>query len=160
MLLHEQLCSSKLANVLMAQELQSRYDGYAYSKGGAEKGVRRIVTASIHPGTVQANIHEMFSNPWTNWYMRSAEEAARILVYATLENSFLPGSYIDSMCRPSDLVDWAEASSMGWTCAEAFPDVKKMLWFAEARNSRRPQSTLLQKRLAANSYFSLSTAND
>lgn len=138
---------SKLANVLMAQELQSRYDGYAYGKGGARKGVRRIVTASIHPGTVQANIHEVFSNPWTNWFMRSAEEAARIIIYATLENNFLPGSFIDSMSRPGDMTDWAQASHGLEVHAEAFPDVKKLQWFAEAKNSRHSPPQILQKSL-------------
>ncbi len=141
---------SKLANVLMAQELQLRFDGYAYSKGGNtkegdRKGVRRVVTASIHPGTVQANIHDVFSNPWTNWFMRSAEEAARILVYATLENDFVPGSFVDSMCRATDLTDWATASYGLELHAETFPKVKRMQWFAEAKNDRHTPSWILQK---------------
>jgi NAD(P)-dependent dehydrogenase (short-subunit alcohol dehydrogenase family) len=125
---------AKLANVLMAQELQLRYDAHAYAKGGAKAGQRRLVTAAIHPGMVQANIHEFFSNPLTNWFMRSREEAARLVVYATLENSFMPGSYIDGMCNAMDLTGFRANNAGLETHAAAFPVVRRMQWLAEAVN--------------------------
>ena len=135
---------AKLANVLMAQELQLRFNAHAYAAGGSAKGLRRLVTAAIHPGMVQANIHDFFSNPLTNWYMRSREEAARLIVYAALENSFLPGSYVDAMCQPADLVGLRNHNRGFDMHAAAFPIVKKMLFYAEAVHDKQEAPYMIQ----------------
>lgn len=123
---------AKLANVLMAQELQLRYNAYAYASGGSAKGLRRLVTAAVHPGMVQANIASFFANPLTNWFMRTPDEAGRLLVYAALENSFIPGSFVDAMGQSADLVGLRTDNRGLDMHAAAFPEVKKMLFYAEA----------------------------
>ena len=52
------------------------------------------------------NIHPLFSNDLTNFYMRSHDEAAKLVVYAALEDSFIPGSYIDAQGTPHDLFEY------------------------------------------------------
>jgi hypothetical protein len=76
--------------------------------------------------------------------MRSREEAARLIVYATLENSFLPGSYVDGMCQPADLVG-IRTHNRGFDMhAAAFPVVKKMLFYAEAVHDKLEARYLIQ----------------
>ena len=99
---------SKLANVLAAYELQKRSDQHA-SEQPKERRPRRIVTAVLHPGAVATNIHPLFSSSYSNWGMRSSLEAARLVVYAALEDSFVPGSYIDSMSVPHDLFGYFDS---------------------------------------------------
>jgi len=99
---------SKLANVLTAYELQKRVDAYALSLPASSRP-RRLVSSSLHPGAVATNIHPVFSNPLSNWPMRSPLEAARLVVYAALEDLYIPGSYIDSMSRPHDLFGYFDS---------------------------------------------------
>jgi NAD(P)-dependent dehydrogenase (short-subunit alcohol dehydrogenase family) len=95
---------AKLSNLLHSYELQKKIDNYAINK--PIDTVRRIVTSSLHPGAVATNIHPFFSNKLTNWAMRSSMEAASIVVYAAMEDKFVPSSFIDSTCRPHDLFEY------------------------------------------------------
>ena len=159
---------SKLSNVLSAYELQKRVDAYALSrsKEGAGAGAgagaggkhnitytRRLVSSSLHPGAVATNIHPVFSSKLSNWGMRSHMQAARVIVYAAMENSYVPSSYIDSMSKPHDLFDYfasgsqvkshhtaaASAANDGQAHGiavhfEAWPESKKLPFFNAAKN--------------------------
>jgi NAD(P)-dependent dehydrogenase (short-subunit alcohol dehydrogenase family) len=95
---------AKLANILHAQELQRRLDIAATKsmrRGMSDK--RRVVTASLHPGSVATDISSFLSSPATRIFLRSADEAANIVIYAALNDDFVPGSYIDSMSHAHDL---------------------------------------------------------
>lgn len=99
---------AKLANVLTAYELQKRVDAHALSLPAAHRP-RRLVSSSLHPGAVATNIHPVFSSRVTNWPMRSSLQAARLVIYAALEDYYIPGSYIDSMSRPHDLFGYFDS---------------------------------------------------
>lgn len=89
---------AKLANILHMHELQIRAD--AASLSSAEP-LRRLVTASLHPGSVSTDIHPNFRR--AGMLLRSSDEAAAVVVHAILSDDFVPSSYIDAMKHSYDL---------------------------------------------------------
>lgn len=94
---------AKLANILHAQELQRRFDEYVtlQKEEDPDRPIRRLVTASLHPGTVSTNIHPFLS--FNSFVTRSSDQAGLLILYTLLDESFIPGSYIDSMKNGHDL---------------------------------------------------------
>ena len=94
---------AKLANLLFTQTLQRKLDSYAYEvmlkhqlteqSGGVAKVVRRVITASLHPGTVSTNISPLLTH--SSLVCRSADDAGLVLLHSLLDNRFTPGAFID-----------------------------------------------------------------
>ena len=133
---------AKLANVMHAYELQRRVDEYVMTNSGSSgvsKKFRRLVTSSLHPGTVQTNISTFLSNPFTGVFLRSADQAAYVVLHALLDDSFVPSSYIDGMRGSHDLFGYQEKHiSKHYT---AFPSAKS-LPFAFTNTSTDDKHTL------------------
>jgi len=126
---------AKLSNVLHTYELQKRIDAHAYTHNAKSSGkVRRVVTAAMHPGAVATNIHPVFSNSLTNWPMRAHLEAARIVVYAAMENTFIPSSFIDAQVKPHDLFQYYSSQGELETHFEAWPEAQRLQFSAAAEN--------------------------
>lgn len=96
---------AKLANMLHMHELQRRSDDAAAAARPPGQS-RRLVTASLHPGSVQTNIHPFLASMGP--FLRSAEQASRLVLHALLSDTFLPGAYLDAMGRAHDLQDYHE----------------------------------------------------
>lgn len=98
---------AKLANLLHAFELQRRSDLNALqlSQQGLEVP-RRIVTSVLHPGSVRTGIH--WSLEAAGRFMRTSDQAAHLILHAIQSDSFLPGSYMDSMGITHDLFNYRE----------------------------------------------------
>ena len=111
---------AKLANLLHAHELQKQSDAHALSlvRQGQE-APRRIVASVLHPGMVSTDIHWYFRA--AGQFLRSRAQAAHIVLYAIQGNSFMPGSYIDSMGVGHDLFNFRD--DLLKIHLEAFPDV-------------------------------------
>jgi NAD(P)-dependent dehydrogenase (short-subunit alcohol dehydrogenase family) len=134
---------AKLSNVLFAQEFQQRFDEYAAFHGGVEsllkgkkkKGVRRIVSSSLHPGEVQANIMDgMTNNAYMNWFLRSSDDASKIVIYGLMEE-FMPSSYIDGMSYARDLFDYNIGKIE--VHAETYPAVKDTVYYRRMKRYER-----------------------
>lgn len=116
---------AKLANVLHAYELQRRVDEYIlHNSGGSgpSKNYRRLVTASLHPGSVSTNINDL--SRLLSFFLRTSDQAAHIILHAVLDDSFIPGSYLDGMRRPHDLFGHQEHHLSKHFAA--FPAVKNL----------------------------------
>lgn len=70
--------------------------------------VKRLVTAVVHPGTVHTDIHPMLGSYLMKPFLRSAEQAANLVVYAALSEDFVPSSYIDALGFPHDLQGYVD----------------------------------------------------
>ena len=115
---------AKLANVLHAQELQRRSDLNALDDvRNGRAAPRRLVTASLHPGTVQSGLVSWFSSYWLSTFLRTPLEAAMITLKAVENDKFVPSSYIDGMGTPHDLQGYRESHLK--VHLEAFPDVAR-----------------------------------
>jgi NAD(P)-dependent dehydrogenase (short-subunit alcohol dehydrogenase family) len=102
---------AKLAGALHAYELQRRVDDLiAQQSGGAggSKSYRRLVTASLHPGSVSTGIHGFLSSQLTAMFLRSSDQAGHVLLHAILDDSFIPSSYIDAMRVSHDLFNYRD----------------------------------------------------
>ena len=99
---------AKLANVLHVNELQRRVDEMALAEKqlGSGHKLRRFVASSLHPGSVASNIHPFFASKLTSALLRSADEAAKVVMYALQHDTYVPGSYIDSMAKSHDLFNY------------------------------------------------------
>jgi hypothetical protein len=101
---------AKLANAMHAYELQRRVDEFVLQQSnngaGPSKAYRRLVTASLHPGSVATNIHGLLSSDLTALFLRSADQAAHVILHAILDDSFVPTSYIDAMRGAHDLFNF------------------------------------------------------
>lgn len=84
---------AKLANVLQTFELQRRLD----VNSGANSKQRRVVVSSLHPGTVSSEIHPFLKHPLIAPLLRKPDEAANIVLRATLYDNFVPSAFFDSM---------------------------------------------------------------
>jgi NAD(P)-dependent dehydrogenase (short-subunit alcohol dehydrogenase family) len=111
---------AKLANLLYAHELQKQSDAHALSlvRQGQE-APRRIVASVLHPGMVSTDIHWYFRA--AGQFLRSRAQAAHIVLHAIQGNTFMPGSYIDSMGVGHDLFNFRD--DLLKIHLEAFPDV-------------------------------------
>jgi len=113
---------AKLANVLHVQELQRRSDLQALEEvRNGRPAPRRLVTASLHPGTVHTGLVSWFSSYWLSTFLRTPLEAAMITLKAVENDKYVPSSYIDGMGTPHDLQDYRERHMK--VHLEAFPDV-------------------------------------
>ena len=92
---------AKLANILHMHELQLRADADSLA---SKEPSRRLVTASLHPGSVSTDIHPNFRK--AGFLLRSSDEAAAVVMHAILSDDFVPSSYIDSMKHDYDLLDY------------------------------------------------------
>ena len=95
---------AKLANILHIHELQARVDRFASNLTSTDHPLRRLVTASLHPGTVSTNIHPNMRR--AGYILRSPQQAARVVLHAVFSHTFLPGAFIDSMQHAHDLEDY------------------------------------------------------
>jgi len=132
---------AKLANVLHAYELQRRVDEYISENskiGYGAKKFRRLVTASLHPGSVHTNIASLLASKVVALVLRSADQAAYILMHAVLEDSFVPSSYIDGLRKPHDLFNYRDRLQKH---LNAFPAARS-LPFAESAEDRSLHSLL------------------
>jgi NAD(P)-dependent dehydrogenase (short-subunit alcohol dehydrogenase family) len=122
---------AKLSNVLHSYELQKRIDEHAYNmqRSSGSSDVRRVVTASLHPGAVASNIHPVFSNKFTNWPLRDHLIAARLIVYAAMEQNILPGAFIDGAALPHDLFDYYSDINGLNTHVAVWPEAKKLPFY-------------------------------
>jgi NAD(P)-dependent dehydrogenase (short-subunit alcohol dehydrogenase family) len=125
---------AKLANVLHAYELQRRVDEYIseHSKiGSGARKFRRLVTASLHPGTVHTNIASLLANKIVGLMLRSSDQAAYIIMHAILEDSFVPSSYIDGLRKPHDLFNYREKHLQNHL--NAFPAARSLPFAEESK---------------------------
>jgi NAD(P)-dependent dehydrogenase (short-subunit alcohol dehydrogenase family) len=101
---------AKLSNVLHAQELQRRFDEHvnASSHSIFPKHYRRLVTASLHPGTVSTNIAPILK--YSPSFTRSSDDGGLVILHAILDDSYVPGSFIDEMLNAHDLVDLRDSN--------------------------------------------------
>ena len=92
---------AKLANLLHVNELQRRVDEIAHAERqhGTGHKFRRFVSSVLHPGSVSTGIHPFLSSKITSGVLRSPKEASKVVMYALTQDSFVPGSYIDSMAK-------------------------------------------------------------
>lgn len=95
---------AKLANILHAHELQLYADSLASSRSKEGEPQRRLVTASLHPGSVSTSLTQLFEMAWP--VLRSSEQAAKVVIHAAFSDRFLPSSYIDAMMRAHDLLGY------------------------------------------------------
>lgn len=113
---------AKLANVLHVHELQLHLDSHAVQLiRNGQTAPRRVVTASIHPGSVSTNIH--WSLEALGKLMRTSAEAAHVILHAIQSDNFVPGAYIDAMMQSHDLQKYRKLHLP--THLEAFPIVMK-----------------------------------
>lgn len=103
---------AKLSNIMHAYELQRRVDEHltasAKSSTGVSKKYRRLVTSSLHPGSVHTNISSFLASNIIALFLRSSDQAAHIILRAILEDSFVPSSYLDGMGHAHDLFNYQE----------------------------------------------------
>lgn len=103
---------AKLANIMHAYELQRRVDEHLTTKtaksSGASKKYRRLVTSSLHPGSVHTNISTFLASNIVALFLRSSDQAAHIILRAILEDFFVPSSYLDGMGHAHDLFNYQE----------------------------------------------------
>ena len=105
---------AKLANMMHIYELQRRVDEYILQQSSnngyqsVSKSYRRLVTASLHPGSVNTNISSFLSSQVTGLFLRNSEQAAYIILHAILDDSFIPSAYIDGMRYSHDFFDYQE----------------------------------------------------
>lgn len=92
---------AKLSNILYTFSLQQKIDAQAVALQ-KKKPQRRVVASVVHPGTVSTSIHPFLSSPAVSWLLRSPEQASYVVLNAILHDTFIPGSYIDSMNHPHD----------------------------------------------------------
>jgi NAD(P)-dependent dehydrogenase (short-subunit alcohol dehydrogenase family) len=98
---------AKLANVLHIHELQRRTDLAALE--AVRQGLpapRRLVAASLHPGTVQTHLVSFFSSKWMDYLLRKREDAAMLTLKAVESDKYVPSSYLDGMGNPHDLANY------------------------------------------------------
>jgi hypothetical protein len=71
---------------------------------------RRVVTATVHPGSVATNIvHPLIGQSASlNPLLRTARQAAFVILHAITSDTFLPGAYLDAQGRDHDLADFRE----------------------------------------------------
>mmetsp|Transcript_5067 Transcript_5067/g.5191 ORF Transcript_5067/g.5191 Transcript_5067/m.5191 type:complete len:500 (+) Transcript_5067:123-1622(+) len=113
---------AKLANVLHINELQLHLDSNAVQLiRNGYTAPRRVVTASLHPGSVSTNIH--WSLDTFSKLMRTSAEAAHVILHAIQSDDFVPGAYIDAMMQSHDLQKYRKLHLP--THLEAFPDISK-----------------------------------
>lgn len=113
---------AKLANVLHIHDLQLHFDLNAVELVRIGKTApRRVVTASLHPGSVSTNIH--WSLEALSKLMRTSAEAAHVILHAIQSDDFVPGAYIDAMMQSHDLQKYRKLHLP--THLEAFPAVGK-----------------------------------
>ena len=129
---------AKLANVLHMHQLQLYLDAAALTAVKRRQAVRRVVTSSLHPGSVSTAFHPFFHQAGT-MMLRSAEEAADVVMFALFSDDFLPGAFIDAMQRPHDLQGFQKLHAA--VHLKAFPSATSLPVF-QGRNttSRKPFS--------------------
>lgn len=100
---------AKLANILHAQELQKRIDDWisTASNGGPSKKFRRVITSSLHPGSVSTNIISFIQSGVYSLVLRNIVDAGYVILDAILSDNYVPGSFFDAVRRPHDLSDYA-----------------------------------------------------
>jgi len=91
--------------------------------------MRRVISVSLHPGTVNTNILSWLS--YTGSFSRSADEAGQVLLYAVLDNKYLPGSYINSMLGNHDFIQYRQLYFP--LHMKVFPSVKQLPVFRVSR---------------------------
>ena len=122
--------------LIMLQQLQYKFDLYVnstssfststslphHNNNNNNKGkVRRLVTAAVYGGRMSTCL----LHPLLKWIktlpllFRSKEEAAAVVLHALLGDSFTPGSLLDSMRKPHDLVGYLSTDLH----RQAFPHV-------------------------------------
>ena len=71
---------------------------------------RRIVTATVHPGSVATNIlgSGIANSELASVFLRTPTQAAHIILHAIVSDRFVPGAYIDATGRAHDLAGFAE----------------------------------------------------
>ena len=97
---------AKLANVMHIHELQRRVDVSALEAAQQGSPQRRLVTASLHPGSVQTHLVSFFESKWMNMFLRKREDAAMITLKAIESDKYVPSSYLDGMGNAHDLANY------------------------------------------------------
>lgn len=84
---------AKLANILHAYEFQRRTDLHAASILSQDSGSRprRLITSSLHPGSVATNIHPFLSSQLMSYFLRDSDTAAFVIIHALLSEDITPG---------------------------------------------------------------------
>lgn len=103
---------AKLSNIMHAFELQRRVDEHLTAtagSAGASKKYRRLVTSSLHPGSVHTNISSFLASNIVALFLRTSDQAAHIILRAILEDTFVPSSYLDGMGHAHDLFGYQES---------------------------------------------------
>jgi NAD(P)-dependent dehydrogenase (short-subunit alcohol dehydrogenase family) len=98
---------AKLAQVLFSQELQHRASRHRanakstdeHQEAGEGAAPRAVATFSLHPGTVRSGIVTLPA-----WLVRPTAIGARVLLYCLLTEGAAPGSFVDEMQSPHDLL--------------------------------------------------------
>ena len=134
---------AKLANTMHAYELQRRVDDFSLQHSGGtgpSKAHRRLVTASLHPGSVNTNIHAFLSSKITAMFLRSSDQAAHVILHAILDDSFVPSAFIDAMRNSHDLFSYRDNHLYKHT--SAFPAAKNLPFFSDKSYVSRSRWTL------------------
>jgi NAD(P)-dependent dehydrogenase (short-subunit alcohol dehydrogenase family) len=105
---------SKLANILYLKQLQKKLDQEAYTHYGSHASNleesritrRRVVTASLHPGSVSTAIHPLMESTIAAFFLRSGDQSAHVVLHALFYNNFITGAYIYSMKRPHNIFEF------------------------------------------------------
>jgi NAD(P)-dependent dehydrogenase (short-subunit alcohol dehydrogenase family) len=130
---------AKLANAMHTYELQRRVDEYIlqHSSNGAgpSKTYRRLVAASLHPGSVSTGIHGFLAAPAMAMFLRSPEQAAHVILHAILDDSFVPGAYIDAMRVSHDLFAYRTNHLHKHTAA--FPATRHLPFYTDKTSGDR-----------------------
>lgn len=125
---------AKLSNILHAQELQRRFDEHVYASLNSlfPKHYRRLVTASLHPGTVSTNIAPLLK--YSPSFTRSSDDGGLVILHAIFDDSYVPGSFIDEMLTAHDLMNHRDSHLA--MHLSAFPAAQE-LPFAKDQSSLR-----------------------
>jgi len=128
----------KLANMLHMQELQRRYDEKA-SKRILFNKFRRVVTATVHPGSFQSNIlsHSSIGSLLNRFnvlshLLRSSYQASYVVLHAIMSDKFVPGSYIDAMKESHNFAGYNASQHV-----KAFPAAKAKAFHTENKGVKR-----------------------
>jgi hypothetical protein len=112
---------TKLANILYLQQLQKKLDQEAFAhyegqrkqlenEGGDASSLavtrRRVVTSSLHPGSVHTEIHPLLGSHLASYFLRAPEEAAHIVLHCLFSNNYVPAAYFDAMKRDHNLFEF------------------------------------------------------
>lgn len=145
---------AKLANLLTTHELQKRSDLYALN----HPNNRRLVAASLHPGSVSTNIIDVMKQPLMSALLRKPMQASYVILHAILADDFVPGSYLDPMKCGHDLLQYKSSGGI-YNHYKAYPSTLK-LQFANNATTASTLYSLDEAFFQSKSFVHVSNTSD